>query len=81
MSRLVSGGIGQGGVDLLCEGLSDDNKKMVIRESLRQHIGKPMSRGLPEDSGAITGAYTEEEAEEWIAEYEKAMSEVPKDDS
>lgn len=63
-------------MDSLCEGLSDDNKKMVIRESLRQHIGRSLSYGLPEDSGAITGAYTEEEAEKWIAEYEKIMSEV-----
>ncbi len=82
LSRLVSGGVGQGGVvDSLCEGLTDDNKKMVIRESLRQHIGKPVSYGLPENSGAITGAYTKEEAEQWIAEYEKAMSEVPEEDS
>ena len=80
LSRLVFGGIEQGGVDLLCEGLSDD-KIMVIRECLRPHIGKPISRELPEDSGAITGAYTEEEAEQWIAEHEKAMSEVPRDDS
>ena len=81
VSRLVSGGIGQGGVDLLCEDLSDDNKKKVIRESLRQHIGKPVSYGLPEDSGADIGTYTKEEAEEWITEYEEAMSEFPKDDS
>ena len=32
---------------------------------------------LPENSGAITGAYTAEEAEQWIAEYNEAMSEVP----
>ena len=80
VSRLVSGGIEQEGLDLVFEGVSDEKKKL-IRESLRPHIGKPMSYGLPEDSGAITGAYTKEEAEEWIAEYEKAMSEVPKDDS
>ena len=33
------------------------------------------------DKEAITGTYTEEEAEQWIAEYEEAMSEVPEDDS
>ena len=32
-------------------------------------------------AGAITGTYTAEEAEQWIAEYEKAMSEVPGSDS
>ena len=29
----------------------------------------------------ITGAYTEEEAEKWIVEYEEAMSEIPEKDS
>ncbi len=77
LSRLFFGGIEREGVDFLCEGLSDDNKKMVIRESLRQHISKPVSRGLPENSGAITGAYTERQAEQWINEYEEAMSESP----
>ena len=80
VSRLVSGGIGQEGLDLVFEGVSDEKKKL-IRESLRPHIGKPMSYGLPEDSGANIGTYTKEEAEEWIVEYEKAMSEVPQDDS
>ena len=51
-----------------------------LREKLEPHIDKPISNELPEDSGAITGAYTAEEAEEWIAEYEKALSEVPEKD-
>jgi len=38
------------------------------------------SQEFIEISGAITGSYTKEEAEQWIAEY-KAMSEVPEDDS
>ena len=48
-----------------------------LREILEPHIGKPPSNQLPKNSGAITGAYTEEEAEKWIAEYEEAMSEIP----
>ena len=79
VSRLVFGDIEPAGVDLVFEGVSDEKKKL-IRERLRPHIDKPMSYGLPEDSGAITGAYTAEEAEEWIAEYEKALSEVPEKD-
>ncbi len=80
VSRLVFGVIEQEGVDSVFEGVSDEKKKL-IRESQRSHIGKPMSYGLPEDSGAIIGVYTKEEAEEWIAEYEKAMSEVPEVDN
>ncbi len=70
LSRVWFGGIEQGGVDSLIEGLSDD-KAMGLRECLRPHIGKPLSYQLPEDSRAIIGSYTAEEAEEWIAEYEK----------
>ena len=80
LSRVWFGGIGRGGVDSLIEGLSDD-KARGLREILRPHIGKPLSHQLPEDSGAITGSYAEEYAEQWIAEYENAMSEVPADDS
>ena len=72
------GGITQQNVDELCEGLSDI-KASSLRERLEPHIGKPPRNKLPAESGAVTGAYTEEEAEEWISEYEKAMSEVPAD--
>ena len=63
-------------------GLSRDDMDSLREEwRLEPHIGKPASHELPEDSGAIIGTYTKEEAEEWIAEHEKAISEVPKDDS
>ena len=79
LSKVVFfGGIGRKFADSLVEGLSDE-KAMILRASLRPHIDKPFSFGLPENSDAITSAYTKKEAEEWIAEYEKAMSEVPID--
>lgn len=59
-------------------GLSDETAS-TLREELKQHIGKPRSRQLPDDSGAITRAYTKEEADKWIAEYEDAMSEISGD--
>ena len=80
LSRMWFGGIEQKAVDRLVEGLSD-NKTTLIRECLRPHIGKPRIHQLPEDSDVITGSYTKEEAEKWIAEYKQAMSEVPEDDS
>ena len=70
------GGLNREDVDSLVEGLSDEKEK-ELRGRLEPHIGQPVSHELPENSGAITGAYTAEEAEQWIAEYEKAMSEVP----
>ncbi len=45
------------------------------------HVGKPKSNILPEDSGAITGIYTEEDAEKWITEYNEAMSFISKEDA
>ena len=60
--------------------LSDETAS-TLRAELKQHIGKPRRHQLPDDSGAITKAYTEEEAKRWIAEYEEAMSQVPGEDS
>ena len=77
---IFSGGLSQEDVDLLVKNLDDEEAKK-LREKLTPHIGQPENNQLPQESGAITGSYTKEEAEEWITEYEKAMSEVPEDDS
>ena len=77
---IFAGGLSQEYVDALVEGLPGDRAKKS-RERLTSHIDQPKSNQLPENSGAITGSYTAEEAEKWIAEYEQAMSEVPGDDS
>ena len=79
-SAIFAGGLSTGDIYSIIEDLSDE-KANELREKLEPHIDQPISNELPEDSGAITGAYTKEEAEEWIAEYEKVMSEVPRDDS
>ena len=65
-------------IDLVVKGLSDEKEK-ELREKLESHIDQPASHELPKNSGADTGAYTAEEAEQWIAEYNEAMSEVPKE--
>ena len=69
--------------EILTQTLKDSpaEKANKLRKKLTPHIGEPISYGLPGDSGAITGSYTAEDAEKWIAEYKEAMSEVPKDDS
>lgn len=77
---IFEGGLRQNDLNALVRGLSDETAN-TLREELKRHIGKPRSHQLPEDSGAITGTYTEDEAEQWIAEYEEAMSEVPGEDS
>ena len=46
-----------------------DGAANELREKLKEHIGKPERNKLPENSGASIGAYTKEEAAQWIAEY------------
>ena len=70
---IFEGGLNQEEVNSLVEGLPVENAK-ELREKLAPHIGQPKNNELPENSGAITGAYTKEEAEECFAEYKKAMS-------
>ena len=77
---IFSGGLTKKGVDSLVKGLSERGARN-LRKILEPHIDRPVSYKLPDDSGAISGTYTEEEAEKWIAEYEEAISQVPGDDS
>ncbi len=70
------GGLSREDIDSIVKNLSDKKAK-YLREKLETHIDRPVSHELPENSDAITGTYTAEEAEQWIAEYDKAMSEVP----
>ena len=67
-------------VDSCVKGLSDEAAQM-LREGLNNHIGQHKSHKPPEDSGVVIGAYSEEDAEKWIAEYEEAMSDIPKPDN
>ena len=77
---ILSGGLTSKYVESLVADLSEAGAR-ELRELLAPHIDRPVTRELPENNGATTGAYTEEEAERWIAEYEEAMSEVPKADN
>ena len=81
VGMIFEGSLSQEELDFIVADFSDAEDRKKIRNKLMRHVGKPASYGLPENSGAITGSYTKEDAEEWIAEYEKAMSEIPGDDS
>ena len=70
-----AGGLSQEDIDSRVKGLPDEQAQQ-LREILKPHLGKPSSNEPPAE--AITGAYTAEEDERWIAEYKQAMSEVPK---
>ena len=74
-----SGGLRKKELNILVKELSD-TWETRITEILEPHVDKPPSHELPKNSGAITGRYTEEEAEQWIAEYETATSGMPEND-
>ena len=78
---IFGGGLSRDLVDSIAGSLSDEDARKRLREELEPHIGRRISRKLPKNSGAITGTYTEEEAEKWIADYEEAMSEAAGDAS
>ena len=79
LSRAIfAGGLTREAVASIGTGLPDEDAKN-LRANLAAHIGKPASHELPEDSDAITGAYTKKEADQWIAEYKIAVSAVSGD--
>ena len=69
---IFTGGLHEEDLDTLCESLSD-HRAQELRKKLTPHVGQPVSYELPEDSSAVISTYTREEAEQWIAEYNKAM--------
>lgn len=77
---IFEGGLSREDVRSITEGWPErDADEFLVR--LRPHIRRTVSNELPECSRAITGHYTAEEAEKWIAEYNEAMSEVPGSDN
>ena len=72
---IFGGGLTQGDIDSMCNGLSD-GAAHELQEKLRFHIRESVTQRVPEDSGAIRGTYTKEDADRWIAEYQTALSAV-----
>ena len=80
---VFSGGLDAGKVKEIIAsmpaGMEDEIKK-EMKKRLNEHVDKEVSNKLPDNSGAITGAYNKDKAEEWIADYEKSTSHQPAKD-
>ncbi len=74
LSKVVDGGMTRERVNQLVNELSSPEKQNVLEQQLQPYINKPHRLGLPENHGAVIGSYTEEDAAEWIAEHEEALS-------
>lgn len=76
-----AGGLSREQVASFAKDLPDEGADK-LRGKLQPHIGQPKRDELPAGySEAVTGAYTEKEADKWIAEYEEAMSGIPEEES
>ena len=89
---IFEGELSQNDVEFLSNTMPDENKKEFC-DKMNRYIdqlatgdGLSQRRGVvtgddaikeAQRRGAIIGIYTTEEAEQWIAEYEEAMSDVP----
>ncbi len=78
-SVVFSGGLSKEGLGRIIGNVSgyigkertQKERTQDLKERLQKHVGQPESYELPQDSRAVTGRYTEEEAEQWIQEYNK----------
>ena len=68
-----SGGLSSDDLDRLTEGLSS-LAKVRLRSLLEPHVGEPVVVDAP--ANVVTGAYTREDAEGWIREFECSMAGV-----
>ncbi len=77
---IFEGGLGKGDIERLTKGLSDKDARGLKDILLKTHTAERhhfISAEKLENEGINIDAYTQEQAEEWIAEYEAAMAEVP----
>ena len=76
VSQVEDGGLTQKRVDDLVGELLSTEKKQLLRTVLTPCIQMQPSRslGLPQNHDAFLGAYTEEQAAEWIDEHDAVMS-------
>ena len=76
---VFEGGLRQEELDGIVKRISNPTSSKGLTLALEQHVGESAKRTLPEKCGAITRAYTADEAEQWIAEYRHALEGGPED--
>ena len=66
------GDLRQEDLDSIVAEIPDEKAREALKNELKNHI-KSKSYDLPNDHGAFDEPYTDEEAEQWIAEYKEAV--------
>ncbi len=78
-TAIFAGGLTNEDLDSIGEGVFSESAN-ALREVLASHICQPIRHSPLKDSGTITGSYTQEEAEKWIAEYQEATAAESEED-
>ena len=77
---VFGGGLTQEEVESILDGMYHEAAN-ALREKLTPHVDKRTSYELPDHCGASVGTYTDEDAEQWIAEYAEATAAVSEEES
>ena len=79
---IFAGGLSKDDIEALVIDISTDAASN-LRKILQPHTKQGVSHVLPNNSEAIIDPpfYDQAKADQWIADYEAAMSEVPKEDN
>ena len=73
-TSVQTGGLTSQRVEQIIGPLKSPDRHDALNQMLRPYIDQPYHRGLPDGHDAILGAFTQEEAEGWIAEHESVMN-------
>ena len=73
-TTVQTGGLASERVQQIVSALISLDRRQDLTQQLNRFINGPDRRGLPDGHGAILGAFTQEEATDWIAEHEAAMN-------
>lgn len=77
LGAVFEGGLRQEDLTKILQQISDPESSKALESELKLHVSAPKKRALPAGSHAITEAYTENEAEQWIAEHSHALEDGP----
>ena len=79
---IFTGGLEEKDVEPIVVGLSSEQAEILRSKLLESHVNQEVSHEPPKDDEEVNiRSYSQENAKRWIADYEAAMSTVPKTDN
>ena len=69
-----TGGLASERIEQIASALDSPKRRKALIQQLHRYIDEPYRRGLPDGHGAILGAFTQEEAADWIDQHGAALN-------